>query len=609
MKRFWLRLAIAVTCSLLCYGATIYIYEATAPPSLAGDREPVAFVVRVDNEVERRPIKRTIWQELENADPVYPGEAIRTSRDAQAKLQFKVSGKTLDIEPESLIVISKADNEIALELLDGSVFVAQTEGAAADEGGKLTLKSDKGAIDLTKATVSLSKSGDQGLDVQVFKGSAKVIDGDRAQDLKSGDSASLGAGGDAATSILKNIAPRADAPVFIAALNPAPQRFRWEGDVPGATFELWTGNSRKNLAAVPARATGAANELAYVLRAGVHFWKVVARNPQTRAVIAESIPQRLEIAALPAPSTIQPQQNEFITLQSEGLSITFQWSAPERVGECVLEVSTDPSFRNILFTEKFPVATNRAERILPGGKYHWRVSAFYPEENEMIPSAAQAFEIWVKPPKVINISWAIDRVLQYPVEPKAELKWTATADPEIKSWRVRVAPDERELANPQSDKTLSFDVTETKVATALPGPGRWIASVEALDAEGRVLSKSENRGFDLALIPDVPAPVFLPEKGELKADNKGDLQLQWRAPAGVKNFELKLKTAEGREISSLKSEKTSARLEALLPGRYQLEIRGVDQYGRPTAEPESRRVVVPDGSGLSAPKVKRVQVN
>ncbi|MBX3019074.1 MAG: hypothetical protein KF767_14395 [Bdellovibrionaceae bacterium] len=602
MKRFWLRLSIAVISSLLCYGATIYIYEATAPKSLAGDREPVAFVVRVDNEVERRPIKRTIWQELENADPVYPGEAIRTARLGQAKLQFKGNGRTLDIEPESLIVISKDADNINLELLDGSVFVAQGDGPGGDE--KLTLKSDQGAVDLSKATVSLSKTEGKSLDVQVLKGSATVEQDGVKQNLKSGDVSSLGGEN---TPLLKALAPRADAPVFVSAQNPSAQRFQWEGDAPGAKFELWMGSSRKSLNRIDAARPTAADELAFVVKPGVHFWKVVAVAAGT--TISETPVQRLEVGALPAPSIIQPAQNEFITLQSEGLAITFQWSAPDRVSETTLEVATDSSFRKTLFSEKFKTGQNSAERILPGGKYHWRVSSFYPDEREMISAPPQQFEIWVKPPKVINIVWDIEKAMNYPVEPTANLKWNATADPDIKMWRLRLAPSETDLQNPESTNVLNFDLKETRHTTKLPGPGRWIASVEALDADGRVLSKSENRGFDLNLIPPVPAPVFLPEKGDLRADNKGDLNLRWRAPAGTKNFELKLKSSEGREISSLKSQKSSAHLEALLPGRYELEIRAIDQYGRPTTEPEARQVIVPDSSGLSAPKVKRIQVD
>lgn len=608
MKRFWLRFGIAVMCSLMCYGATIYIYEATATRSLTEGREPVAFVIRVDNEVERRPLKRTIWQELENADPVYPGEAIRTARLGQAKIQFKGNGKTLDIEPESLIVISKDRDSISLELLDGSVFVAQGEGSADADAAKLTLKSQDGSIDLSKATVSLSKNEGESLDVQVLKGSATLNQGGQSKLLESGDVSQLGAATATERELLKAVAPRADAPVFISSMNPVAQRFHWDGDTTGEGFELWMGPSRKTLSRVNgARRTEGAKELSLVVKPGKHFWKVVELDDGK--AVNETPVQRLDVQVLPAPSIIQPQANEFITMESEGLAVTFQWSSPDRVTESVLEVATEPSFRRTLVTEKFKDGQSRVERILPGGKFYWRVSAFYPEEREMIASPTQQFEVWVKPPKVINITWNIEKEMQYPVEPKAQLRWTATADPDIKKWRVRVAPNEAELANPESKDVLALELTETQATPKLPGPGRWVASVEALDADGRVLSKSELRGFDLTLIPPVAAPVFLPERGELRADNKGDLSLKWRAPAGVKNFELKLKSTEGREVSSLKSEKTSAQLEALLPGQYNLEIRGVDQYGRPTDEPIIRKVIVPESSGLSAPKMKRIQVN
>lgn len=596
-----------MTCSLLCYGATIYIYNATAPPSLVGGREPIAFVIHVANEVERRPIKRTIWQELDDADPVYPGEAIRTASQGTAKLQFKGNSKTLDIEPDSLIVLTKNKNDIALELLDGHVFVAQGEGEDTGEN-KLTLASDAGAVDLSKATVALSKSAGKSVDLQIVKGSAKIMKAGKVQEMKAGETSALSAAGPVLeTATLQALAPRVEGPVYISMQNPSALSFEWEGEVANANYELWLGESRRNLKRLPSVQAARPGQILATVKPGRYYWKVVASSGKT--VLAESAVQRLEVQALPAPSVIEPQNNERITLQSEGLPITFQWVAPDRVDEVTLEIASDGAFRNTLFTEKFEAKTTQVDRILPNGKYFWRLSALYPEEREMISSQPQNFEIWVVPPKVINITWDIEKSMSYPIEPKADLAWTATKDPDIKKWRVKVAPTEAQLSAEKGDQTLQFEVSDTKISPALPGPGRWIAAVEALDAEGRVISRSENRSFDLSLIPPVAGPTFLPEKGDLKADNKGDLTLTWRAPAGVRDFQLTLTGENGRPIASQKSSKTSVNLESLLPGTYRVDIKAIDQYGRPTENIKPRRVIVPKGSGLAAPKMKRIQVN
>lgn len=612
MNQNRLRFGIAVLCSALCYGATIWIYDRTAAPSHVGDRDPIAYVVRVDNEVERRPIKRTIWQELEGSDPVYAGEAIRTTKQGQAKLQFKGNAKTLDIEPESLIVLSQAEGNISLELLDGSIFVAQTDGQPQDATSeqKLTLKSEAGEVDLSKATAAVSKQTGKSVDLQVIKGSAVLKNGDTSQSLKSGETNSLGTNGATAEApMIQATSPRSDSPVYVSLQNPTPLKFSYNTDLASnATppiMELWIGPSRRQLARAETQTSSQPQTLQKLVKPGRYFWKWIARSSKdSKQLLAESSLQRLEVKALAAPLTLQPANKEFMTLQSEGLPTSFQWSAPERASEVTLQIGSDPNFRDLLFTEKFPASTNQVDRILPNGKYHWRVSAYYPDEHEMIAAAAQSFEVWVKPPKVIQIAWTIKKTLYYPLAPKAELTWTATEDPDIQKWRVKLVREEG--ANQNAIELESKDKT---VVSPLPGPGRWIASVEALDPRGQVIARSDSRNFELAILPPSPAPEVLPEGTDLKANQRGDIKLNWRGPAGATAYDLTLKSEDGKEILSQSTKQPTAFLKSLLPGRYDLELIATDQFGRPSEKSAPRKLIVPDGSGLSAPKVKRIQVN
>lgn len=607
MRRNRKRLALALCCSLACYGGTLWIYRATAPHSLVGGAEPIAFVTRIDNEVERRLIKRTLWQDLENGDPVYPGEAIRTSKNGEAKLIFQGSTKTLEVEADSMILLSKNSDEISLELLDGSVFVAQGENDSENEN-KLTLKSEAGQIDLSKATVALSKEENKSVDMQVLKGSATFKNGSETRSIKQGQVSSLGANASAKsreTLSIKTLSPKNDAPVFVSAQNPAPLRFAWDsGPVPGKS-EVWFGTSRKELKIIGANPTLETSSLQHSVRPGRYFWKVVTKDAAGKTVLGESPVQRLEVKALASPPIVQPQKGEFITLQSEGMPVRFEWSSPDRVSEITLEIASNESFRKPIFSEKMKPEIHHLDRILPTGKYFWRVSAYYPDEKEVISSQPQGFEIWVKPPKVINITWSIGKTMFYPIEPVAELKWDATEDPDIKKWRIKI-----NAANDQSPqhKALEFEVSEKKLVTPLPSPGRWIASVEALDQKGNTLSKSENRGFDLAVLPLIPAPLLLPEVGDLKASNRGDIELKWRGPAGAKNYTLNVKNAAGKSVTNRKLTSTSMALTDLMPGRYQVEVGATDEYGRTSEPAPPRRLLVPDNSGLSAPKMKRIEV-
>lgn len=624
LRKNWLRLTLALTSSACVYAATIWIYNATAPKGWVAEREPIAYVTQISNQAERRPLKRTIWQDLQNGQPVYAGEAIRTPANGEARLMFKGSNKTLDIESESMILLTSQNNEVALELIDGSVFVAQNDktpeletAASASASGQasaptLTLKSEKGKIDLSKATVALSKQGNQAVDVQVIKGSAVLNDKNgQSKTLELGQVTSLG---DAANApqhrSLQAISPRPDSPIYVSAQHPTPTRFAWAQleppTPPGTQYELWLGPQRRSLTL--AQSTSSNSEINYTVFPGRYFWKIVAKE-EGKKTIAESSLQRLEVKALAAPLTIQPLKNDLLTMETEGLPVDFQWSAPDRVESVTLEISKDLSFKDPLFTEKFDREKTATAKILPSGKYFWRVIAYYPVERENISSQVQPFEIWVKPPKVINITWQIPETIYYPLDPKAELKWQATEDPDIKKWRLRLAQSESILiSNEPSDQRIEKELTDLHLATTLPKPGRWIASVEALDEKGQVLSKSEPRAFALEVLPLLAAPQIQPEKGDLLASPQGEIDIKWTGVEGLKSFQFVLKSTTGKELQRRKVTGKNVTLSDLMPGSYNVEITGYDEYGRTAQAPAQRQMTVPQNSGLSAPKLKRIQV-
>lgn len=606
MQRTLVKLLIAITLSLGCFGITHWIYVATAPKSGASaEREPIAFVAELQNDVQRRPLKRTIWQGLENGEAVYPGEAIRTASQSEARLQFAGNGKILDIEADSLIVLSASKDEVSLELLDGSIFVAQNENGTTEADQKLTLKSDAGAIDLSKATASLSKTQGQNVNLQVLKGAALLGSG---QAIEQGQGGQLSESGAQMSALhLKILSPRTDgSPLFISGQNPTAQKFSWQGAPAEARVELWLGSSRKDLKSVATNSPGS-SEISRIIPPGRFFWKLAVFS-KTGAPLGESAIYRMESKALASIPVIRPKKDELLTLNNPSTPVSFEWSLPEKVSESTLEIAADKDFKRILMSEKFAAPQTRVERILKTGKYYWRLSAYYPEYREMIASTPLRFEVWVKPVKNIQISWQLNPILYYPLKPQADLRWTSSEDPDIKRWRVKVAPDKEALNAIEDRNRVQTEVESLEARLPLPKSGRWVASVEALDEKGEVLAKSSPQNFDLSVLPLLPAPRFLPETGDLQATPRGDLDLQWKATDGTRSFRVILKDTKGREIAARELPQVSTSLKNLMPGTYLIEIHAQDEYGRATEVAPPRRVLVPETSGLTAPKFKKVQV-
>ncbi|HEY8272224.1 MAG TPA: FecR domain-containing protein, partial [Pseudobdellovibrionaceae bacterium] len=251
MRSQWKRLLWAATLSGICLMATFTWYHFTKSKSHTNDNEkPLAYVGKINDEIQRRPATRLLWQEVGTGDPLFNGEAIRTSEKGEVRIQFADSSRYLDLEPESLIVIQQNKGEIALDLMEGSLFVAAAKDEAEAEGTALVLNSASGKVDLSKASVNLSKSGTNQMDIQVLGGSASIKD-------KSGKDKVLSSGNIGGPNVnnssqfnkadLQILSPIPGKVAYIDADDKENLTFKWKGFPAGLKVSLFTGPTRKDM--------------------------------------------------------------------------------------------------------------------------------------------------------------------------------------------------------------------------------------------------------------------------------------------------------------------------------------------------------------------------
>lgn len=572
--------------SLCTFGATHLAYVLTAPSHEGvGNKEPIAFVHTVHDEVSRRPVTRMIWQLLEVGHPVYPGEAVRTSSQGEVSLEFVDSKRRLDLEPDTLIVLSQSQDEISMELLDGGAFVAKS-GDEDSSGPKLTLQSASGKVDLSRATAAVRKSEGENVDLKVLEGQATM----GSQEVESS--------GD--LSELKLLSPSFDQEIFVSEHQPQPVVFNWEGLPTGARVELQSGPRRKRLR-VLTRLDGTQGLWRQSLPPGRHYWKLVVKGADGR-LLGESPLLKFEVKKLLAPAVIAPADRATVVIRSLKDPITFRWSPPPEATEQAIEISRDPQLRQ-KDMDHLPESEGSFEKVLAPGVYYWRVTAHYGEDKPSSSSAVRAFQVQHVPPKPVHLAWdsTASHKQHFVGEPRLRLKWTADEPGEVTSYRIHFnAADGSE-----KDFVESYDPgSEVKV----PAAGRYIASIEAINEKGEVISKSKPEEIDLSALPLLPAPRFEPA-GDLHANVKGDLTLKWTPLPGAKNYFITLKDGDGKDLQSRSYVHSTARLNSLMPGTYQVEIYAIDEHGRKSNLEPPRKLVVPETSGLSAPKLKKVKVN
>ncbi|MFN7454295.1 MAG: hypothetical protein ACK5RO_06505 [Pseudobdellovibrionaceae bacterium] len=601
MEKSLERLILAALLSAIVSFGTHYWYQSTKPDQSRSENEkPIAYVTQINEDVHRRPTTRLLWQLLDSGEALFPGEAIRTSSEGEVRIQFSGTDRFLDLESGSLIVISQGKkNEISLDLLDGSLFVAQKEGSTQTDGPALTLKSEGRVVDLSNATAQLSKSPGKSLDVQVLKGSAKIED-------PSGQTKEISAG--QSSSKFQILQPLLDEPYFVNPEAIENLGFEWKGIPEGSKVTLWTGKSRKSLTSTSS--SSETSKLDHRFIPGKYFWKLVAQD-SSGTTVAESSIYRVEVIGQFAPQVLSPKENSDWLLTQNGPLVDFKWTTPEGLESALLEVGQEKDFKNPVHRKSYSPQQATTQLQLKEATYFYRISARYPGITKPIISKIYQFQVkqdLPPPPPPVVIGWLTPPQAApefYIDSPTKNLAWVTEQKDQVTEWRLKIAETEELL---KSDQAESFELKESQKTATLKKPGRYIAMVEALDQNRKVIASSSFHNFEVQPKPILKAPRFVPFEGDFKADNNGKLDLSWETLTGVKEYWFQLLDATGKELQKARFKGTTTKLNNLLPGEYQIQIFAVDEHGRESAKGTPRKVIVPENSGIQAPKLKRIKV-
>lgn len=614
----WKRFLVAALCSSSVFAVTYYWYNSTNKDlSSHGDEKPIAYIGKVVDDIQRRPAARLLWQLVYSGEPLYNGEAVRTSERGEVRIQFTGSDRYLDLEPESLIVIKKSEGEIALDLMEGSLFVNAKAGTQEDgKAPGLVLSSANGKVDLSNASASLSKGRGNALDVQVLEGKASILGKDgQNKELGKGSSGALGAAGlEFNRDNFKIITPIPHKPIAMDADNAQPISFKWTGFPANTEVALWAGPTRKELKLIKKTEAGKL-DLEASLAFGKHYWKLVASTADGK-VAGESPVYRTEVVARYAPTVVFPTADAEIPANTNPFDLSFKWQKGDDTRSVTLEVWSDPELHKSVLKKAFASEDTYTLQALKSGTYYWRMSSYFSDSDKPILSKIEKFTVKpmdqvrleaLKPPPVpVQVQFTIpeNKTTQYYVEkPQLDLTWDVDKMDDISSFRVKVLGE-----NEEASSVSPIEIKDKKLVAPLTKPGRYIASIEAINKDGKVVGTSTSTPLNVTPLPILSAPEFIPAQGSLQAAADGRTQLEWSPIEGAKEYWLTVKK-NGKELKRSKYSTNTTSLKNLLPGEYEIQVSAVDSYGRLSEVLPSRKLLVPDKSGVAAPTVKKIKVN
>lgn len=531
------------------YLGTMMWYRSSQKDSQSQSQDaPIAQVEKTFEDVRRKPVDRQMWFPVSAGDTLFPGESIRTSSSSSIGIYFLSSGRNLDIEPDSLVVINQGSNSIDIDLKTGGLFIDQgTEGIAKDGEPSFTVRSKSGQINLSRATASISTTANNDIEVQVLNGQAEVTSQGQTK-LIQGKVQLQENGQHKTKSEIEILGPRSDQPFYLNPEIPQQIIFAWKGAPKGHPVQLLLGSQRKNLKPVAKVESEQQDSLRLSLRPGKYFWKLQAVDPSSTSTSLESAVARLDVQALYPPAPISPEEEK---QEKTGTTVQFQWQTPKDAKQVVLEIAKESNLKSKLIHKSLLPGEQKFQQQLPDGKYYWRLSSIYQQTPRAFSTPVMSFHI------------GTDSQL-----PRVPATQAAPVTP--------AAPAGNQPASNQP--------------AALP-PTSQQKALRELKPE-----------------PAMESPRFLPPNGQLEATAQGLLDLRWTRVPKATSYEVSIRNKDGSLLFQKKFKGNSGQVANMMPGEYTAEIISSDEKGRESQPHSPREVLVPDNSGLEAPKLKKVKV-
>ncbi len=652
MKRILLALLIAIVGIALSW---FFLRPEELMTSGGKDRQVIAHVLDLRNDVNRQEEGRLLWSPVRKGDEIYLGDKIKTAGLSSTVIKFTESASKLEIEENSTIVMSQGGKKLSLNMLEGRVFIKQEEGSTDQN---LDLLSGGKKLDL-KGNAAISVSQDGGSQVESFGGE----------------------------SLFGELKPNYSEEV-LSTKETIP--LQWKAANRSEIVEVYLGESPKTLKKVSgADVPFTAGRVDVKMFSGVNYWQLVTKVGENEA---KSPVMKLDFKKPLPPSPLYPADKELI--KAGDRPFDFKWIKGNAGDDVVIEVAKDTNFSQMIFTSEIKDQTFYTPTSnLPQGEFFWRVKSRV-GKNEWVESKAISFTvhqgsnllsptplspvdnavyyIGKNPSNNVKFEWRrqdnvrgyelriegenfkretqasensalinVNRVGKYtwevfsegpdgkksvlPVKRKFEVKeegviqWNMaqrnflyldSLPIVILRWEKRTTGVSILKISQFADlkDAESFQVQGRDFPYRVMKDGIYFAKVSALDENGETSAESDILEFKVQEAPLPPAPMLLGQKKSLKATPQGELRTQVENTKPNWLVIASLMDASGRVVDERRFSDDKLSFSGLMPGKYTLQTKFQDEYRRLGELSERIDVEVPEKSMIAAPKIKGIKV-
>lgn len=603
MNRYTKRLLMAFLVSAGCYALTYLWYQSVSDDSRThGSESPVAKLSSAVNDVQRKPLARVIWEEITQNEDLFAGEAIRTSAASEAKIFFLENGTEIELEPESLIVLEKTDEGIALDFLKGNLLVKSKKGADGSMGIKL--KSGDNEIQLNDADLSLSKSDKGKVDLEVFSGTAELQQDGKSTTLDKNNAGTLDEKGlSVDENRLQVLSPTPGTPVYIDPVKKEKVPFAWQKIPKGYTVFVERGRNRGTLYRnQKITSPGEMGRMGVPTKVGRFYFRLVAISQDTTQPELRSKTFPVDVLAKSPPVILQPEKNEQLVIKQKQTALKMKWVSKNPFEDMVVEISKDPGLRQKVLTEPLnPKLTFGEVDFQQQGQFYMRITGYMRINDKLEPLSSPVIPFTVKkgidliPPKLKSPAPDQRLTFQQVSEQGLFLSWENV--PGIKNYKLRIQNSKKEMI---LDRVVNTNPLRLNDIAA--GKYRW--SVASVGPEDKLSKYAKLRTFTVEEMPRILWVSGPDESRHFYWTKTPSLVAQWQPNVdGVKSWRVRL-LGEGQSLSESPWQPTSMpmiKTEVARDGKYDVEVEGLNEEGKVVARSSIKSFVVVQQALLPAP--------
>lgn len=512
MNRYLKRLIIAIFISAGCYGANLAWFKLdNSPIKSETGKSPIARLSAADNDVQRKPQTRIIWQSLAKNDDLFTGEAVRTSDKAEAKIHLLKSGATISMEPNSLIVLEENEHGINLDFLEGNLFIAQSENSANED---LTLKTKSAEVKIGAATeVSASHAEDGQIDLAVVKGQAELQQGNKTLKLDPLHSAQIGST-DSKIEIrrLQILSPRTSEPLTLDLIKGEKVEVKFSPPPPGYKVNAQWGPSRADLIHSSAIVDADSGRWMLPVKSGKWFLRISATSEDkvqpsySSPTISFTVGQK----AVPTTAMVKPNQEFKAPPPNVVPQAKMVWAKVDSIQEYS---SAQPSlfvqwlpfdhahmYRYRLNDEKTWITTKQTSisiSVPADGDYHFKAEAIDESGNTIAELEPRIFSLRKSPllpaPRWLNA----DTILKSDEQGNLNIEWHKVEG--AKYYLMILETEDGKVIDKKEIKRTTASLSSMK-------PGQYRIKIKSVDSALRESVNSAEREFSVPKVSELKAP-------------------------------------------------------------------------------------------------------